>query len=443
VPGTPGAPRSANIISIATLERTRALVRQPVTRLLAWTIGIVYAVVSMLTGGMLQILSPPVHMTPFWWILPSGTPWWDYPGLLVATPVFVLELPFVPTIIMVLTSAGVGLGMAVSVLLAFRLLRRPRSSAGGPMAVSTAAGLTPAMIALVTLGACCSTTAAATAGIGITAQASGTSLNDLLLNTWFLGVFQLAILWIALLAQEQLVRVYGFLFGFGGGSPSTLTSPPPPVDRRFVLGAFLRIGLLAGGATWSLAMLAEWTTTPVLGAGPWEWAQWVLQHQAVAILAVLAALFPVGLYRHFAPGSSGTGARTLRGVAIVGGISLLGWFPAPIASAGFFGLGNELLGYLGLSAAWGAVPPGSIGPLAFGLRAGFQFLLIGGFALAFGLSPRASMAPIMRTVHGPGPGSPANSIPLGRPELSDQVPRELPAAAREAPFSASAIPVDR
>jgi hypothetical protein len=201
--------------------------------------------------------------------------------------------------------------------------------------------------------------------------------------------------------------------------------------------------LLAGGATWSLTMLAEWTTTAVLGAGPWEWAQWVVEHQAVAILAVLAALFPIGLYRHFAPGSSGTGARILRGVAFVGGISLLGWFPAPIASAGFFGLGNELLGFFGLPGAWGAVPPGSIGPLAFGLRAGFQFLLIGGFALAFGLSPRASMTPILRTVHRPGPESPAASIPLGRPELSDPAPRELRATARDAPFSASAAPVDR
>ncbi len=60
------------------------------------------------------------------------------------------------------------------------------------------------MIALVTLGACCSTTAAATAGLGVIAQASGTSIDELLANNWYIGVFQILVLWIALIAQEQL-----------------------------------------------------------------------------------------------------------------------------------------------------------------------------------------------------------------------------------------------
>ncbi|MGA7923322.1 MAG: hypothetical protein WCA77_05035 [Thermoplasmata archaeon] len=402
-----------------TLQRTRALAGRPIYRILAASIAIVYALVAMVVGGMLEILSPPSQLPPFALVLTSGTPSWDYPAVLIAAPSFVLALPFLPTIFMVLSSVGVGLGMSVAILLGVRLLGRQGGMAGRPAAVGTASGLTPVMIALVTLGACCSTTAAATAGIGVAAQASGTSIDNLLVNSWYVGLFQLVILYVALLAQEQLIQIYGFLFARQAKSAPVdpaLLPLPPPMDRHFVTGAAFRVALIAGGVTWSLAALAAWTWS---AAGSWSalmWASWVLQHGLVGITAVVAALAPRGVLRWLVAPQNRWPTRVLRGVLLASGASLVAWVPPPLATYGFFGVLNEILGSLGFPAAWGAVAPPFGGGVALLLRWGIQFLVLGAFAIALALRPQRAMGPILATLtHASAREPEASDVPLRAP----------------------------
>lgn len=407
--------------SLLTLAHSRSLLQRRRILVLGTAIAVLYATIAMLVGGMLSIFWPPAHLSSFWAILLTGTPSWDYPGLLAATPYFALELPFLPTIFMVLTSAGVGLGMSVAVVLTANFLRQ-RKSAGRPAAVGTAAGLTPAMIALVTLGACCSTTAAATAGIGLTAQATGTNLATLLTDNWYLGVFQLGILYVALLAQEELLTVYGTLASAEPGSDH-LELHAPPLDRRFAAGAALRVSLLAAGTTWILAMVAAWLTVNPATASVVVWAGWVLQHGMVGLAAVISALVPASAYRSLGRWASSVPGLVLRSMLVVAGASLLVGLPPPVAAAGWHGLGNEVAGLAGGSAAWGAVAPGlPLGP-ALVLRWLFQYALLGSFSIALGLWPRAALRPLLWAaatvpVRTPPPIQPESRSPGGLPSSS-------------------------
>jgi hypothetical protein len=384
------------IWALLSLRHSRTLVRRPRFFGLAIVIAVVYALIAMLVGAMLTIFWPPAHLSSYWVILTTGTPWWDYPALLAVNPYSVLALPFLPTLFMVLTSAGVGLGMSVAVVLSANLIRRRRTASARPATIGTAAGLTPALIALVTLGACCSTTAAATAGIGLTAQATGTSTSALLANNWYLGVFQLVILYVALLAQEQLLTVYGSLVPSAGVTSMAV----PPLDRRFAAGAILRVALLAAGVTWSLAMVAEWLTVNPVSASPGLWVSWIVQHQLIGFAAILAALVPTQTYRAFLRFASSRPGVGLRVLLVVAGVSLAIGVPPPLAVTGWHGFVNELLGSVGVSAAWGGISPGLPVGAALAVRWAAQYLLLGGFAIALGLRPLAALRPILWTVTG-------------------------------------------
>jgi hypothetical protein len=385
--------------TLLSLSHSRSLVRRPRYFGLAAVIAAIYALIAMIAGGMLQIFSPPAHLSSFWVILSSGTPSWDYPALLTVNPYFILALPFLPTLFMVLTSAGVGLGMTVAVILSVSLLRQRKMSTARPAAIGTAAGLTPAMIALVTLGACCSTTAAATAGIGLTAQATGTTAGALLLNNWYLGVFQLVILYVALLAQEQLLTVYGSLVPSANLDPSAAPTPPP-LDRRFAAGAVLRVALLAAGVTWSLAMIGEWLTLNPGTASPATWAGWILQHQLIGFAAILAALVPLPTYRALLRAMSSASGKLLRILLVLAGVSLAIGLPPPVATAGLHGFVNEILGAVGVSSAWGGISAGMPLGAALVVRWVAQYLLLGGFAIVLGLRPLAALRPILWSVAG-------------------------------------------
>jgi hypothetical protein len=362
--------------------------------------AILYAIGSMALGGMLIIARVPGgYSYKFLWGNALGQGPWNYPGFLLVAPWGIVTLPFLATWCMVLVSVGVGVGISVGILLAVRLVRERRRAATGPASVASVAGLTPAMIALVTLGACCSTTAAATAGVGLVAQASGTSVNNLLVNNWFLDVFQVSVVFVALLAQEMLLEVYAGLFGLSAPDGSIGFAPPySEVSRvRAVSGVVLRAALLVAGITWSLAMVAEWTTSPPQTAGSVLWFQWIVQHQVPAIFAILVALFP-GTFVTLLERGQGTPVWILRGTLLVAGASLALWTPGPLAGAGAPGFLNELFAVGGLPAALSPVVPVYAPGVALYLRWAFQYLLLGGFALAASLVPRAAALPLRWSV---------------------------------------------
>jgi hypothetical protein len=416
-----------------TLARSRALLRTRVGVLMVSFVAILYGFLSLLLGQMLVLGRtdfPNVQVT----VLngQGAAAWWNYPALVVTAPGGVLVLPFLATVTMVVVSLGVGIGMSVGLVLAYRLLRRDRTGSARPAAVGSISGLTPAMIALVTLGACCSTTAAATAGIGVVAQASGTTIQNLLANTWYLNLFQVGVLWVALVAQEQLLTVYGRLLG--GSVRAEPASVTVPLDARFAVGASLRVALIAGGVTWALATVAEWTAPNAPAVSPALLFQWIVQHGLLAAFAVAGGLFVLGTYQGLRAPANSAAARALRATLLVGGVSLLTWTPPFLASAGVFGLGNEVFGAAGLSASWGAVAPPAVGPLALALRWLFQFGVLGTFAILAAVSPELAFLPLQWTTAArPSAGRP-NSARVAPVGPSTGLPRTEP------PTGAATIP---
>jgi hypothetical protein len=387
---------SPSAFSLLTLERSRSLLRTRVGALMVAFVAVLYAFVSLLVGKML-VLGPTAFPTVQSSVVmgDGAAAWWNYPALVVTAPGGVLILPFLATVTMIVVSIGVGIGMSVGIVLAYRLLRRPSAGSRRPATLGSVSGLTPAVIALVTLGACCSTTAAATAGIGVVAQATGTTVQSVLLNTWYLNVFQVAVLWVALVAQEQLLAVYGTLLGADGAG---VAAPErPPVDGRFVIGAALRIGLVVAGVTWSLATVAEWTSGTPPGLSAASVVRWTLQHGFVGLFGVAAGLFGVETYRRLRKTGRTWEGLVLRGLLLVGGLSLATWVPSPLSTWGVYGLGNELMGAGGWPASWGAVVPPQLGVLPLALRWLLQFGLLGGFAVIAAISPERAFLPLQWT----------------------------------------------
>ena len=372
-------------VGLVTLREIRTFIRRSHARGGVVFFGLLYVLGSLFLGGMVVLGDFPGGYTTYTvWGGTAGA--WNYPGLLIEAPWGVVSLPFFATFAMIVVGVGVGYGMAVAFLLAIQLLKSRATRANGSSAAGAFAGLTPAMISLVTLGACCSTTAAATAGVGLVAQASGTSASNLLLNNRYLGVFQIGMVWVALLAQEMLLVVYRGLFG---PSPSELARAPAPrrVDRRFVAAGVLRVVLLGAGLVWALAVLAEWTTVNPATAGAGYWFQWLVQHELVAGLAISYALFPAATGAILVSWQRGAG-WVLSLALLVGGLSLMLWVPPPLPAWGLDGLVNQILGAAGAPANWGAIAPGPVGGLALYLRWGFEYVLLGGFAAVAALAPR-------------------------------------------------------
>lgn len=397
----------ASSYRLITLHEVRRYLRLSHGVGLAVLIALSYALGSMLLGGMLVFARFSGGYSVL--LIPNnalGLQSWNYPGLLIEAPWGFVELPFFATVAMLLVSAGVGLGMAVAILLAARLVADRKSAAGRPAATSAVAGLTPAMIALVTLGACCSVTAGATAGVGLVADASGSSTTNLLLNNWYLGVFQIAVVYLALIAQELLLNVYGGLFGTRDPAFVPLARTRAPIDRRALASGALRAGLLAAGVTWILAVLAAWTTVNPATASASLWFGWVVQHWLIGGLAVVAALSPETLQKAGPAFVTSRPGLALRGLLLLGAWSLAVWVPPPIAGAGVAGFGNEVLGLLGAPAAVGAVSPAFGWGVALALRWTFQYLLLASFAAAVGWSPTR----VLDWLSEPDPRSLRNSV---------------------------------
>jgi len=414
--------RRSELWSLVALRETRQALAPRRYRLLVAATAIIYAIVAMLVGGMLYIASSPFDLHWFFYVYPKGPgPPWSYPAIIAGGPYFFLDLPLLSGILMTLVSAGIGLGMALGIVLGARLLHRRRSRQFGPATLGTAAGLTPAMIALVTLGACCSTTAAATAGIGIVARSSGTSPAVALANAWYLGVFQLVVVYVALLAQEQLLRIYRFAV-----EPHSSSEPPAPIargasriDRTSIVGGVLRVVLVVVGLTWLLSVLTLGFDTAGARPPPLVEIGGVLQRVGPGLLAVVAGLFPERLVALGAGTRRKALSASLRSLMVVLGASLVAWIPPPWSGPGFCGLANELLGFAGFPSGWGAVTPPAIGLVALVLRWSLQFLLLGLFTVVVGLSPEAATKRLLGASSRPDRGEVAPTTTSTSPTPSD------------------------
>jgi hypothetical protein len=162
----------------------------------------------------------------------------------------------------------------------------------------------------------------------------------------------------------------------------------------------LRIALLVGGITWSLAMFVEWAEVSPAAAGPALWYHWIVEHQLLACVAVVAGMFPKEAAAWIRRVHARTGGWALRGLLLVGGVTWSIGVPPPLVGAGLGGFLNELGGFLGVSAAWGAVAPDvGLGAALF-FHWIVQHLLLGAFAITLAIAPERALAPLLRTVEG-------------------------------------------
>jgi len=382
-------------LSLLTVREIRRYIARSSAIMLAVFVGLVYALISMSEGGML-VLAPLRGGYQFLIVTGSGTGYqsWNYPGLLVLAPWGIVDLPLFGTVAMLFVSGCVALGMTAAALLAVRLVVRRSSAAVAPTSLGALTGLTPAMIALLALGACCSTTAAATAGVGAIALVTGTTTANLLVNNWFLGLFQMVIVWVALLAQEALLISYGDLFGLRAGDPLRSEPTPSPEARRIpvnrwsLVATLARAALLVGGLTWLLSVAAAWTTVGPGSATVALWTDWLWVHLLPSSAAIMLALFPASVGRALVSAGRPVQRGLLRVLLAGSGIVLLLGTPTGLATAGLVGWGNELLGVGGIRSVWGSVVPPTTTAPALLFTWGLQFALLGGTALALGGRPR-------------------------------------------------------
>lgn len=155
-------------------------------------------------------------------------------------------------------------------MLGWRLITLQRTPSRAQAALGPLATFTPVMIAALTLGACCSTAAAAVAGVGVSTVAGGPSGVVGIGGGWGLTFLQLAVLTISLVAQEGLLRMFPESF-WGATSPPrvprtatartrwTVRDPTPFPAYRALLGI--------GGAAWVGALLLA--LLPAAPSAPW------------------------------------------------------------------------------------------------------------------------------------------------------------------------------
>ena len=371
------APRGSPFdpVSVLTLGEVRRFIRASHARGAVVFFGLLYVLGALFESGMVAFGRFQQGLTiEVLWSNPTGEQWWNYPGVLVIAPWGVVSLPFFPTVAMLVVGVGVGFGMTVAFLLTVRLLRPSAQGQARSKAVGALTGLTPAMISLVTLGACCSTTAAATAGVGLVADASATSVSNLLLNNWYLGVFQIVIVWTSLVAQELLLTVYGGLFGRAGVVGRANVARP--LTRTWLAVAALRVALLVSGVLWALGILVAWTTTSPAQAPAVTWAGWLVQHELVGSVAVALALFPLGTLTLLERTQASRVGRLVTIAILIGAVSSLLWYPGGASGWAWSSLPGEILGTLGVRSAWGGVTSDVGSPLAVGLRWASEYLLL-------------------------------------------------------------------
>ncbi len=402
-------------LSLLSLRETRRGLREARMRWVIMPLAVSFALVSMILGRMLEFYPSyqPFSVTTVW--VNYGNPiWWNYPALVILFSQGDLILPFLATVTMVLVSAGVALGGAtgLTALRAFVRARRLRTKAAGPAAAATSTA--PAVGGLATLGACCCTSCAGLAAVAVVAGATGTSLSVLRLNTWYIDLFQLVVVGVSLLAQEHAMRA----------DAESCDRAPMVYDRRSIAGVLLRFALLMAGLTWALATFIEMAQVDPSQITAALWYHWLFEHTLLSLVAVYAGLFP----RSFVQTLSSAFAAPRLGPVRRGVFGLVGFTWAvyvPPFAVGWGlggGTGNEVLGYLGATAASGAVSPGSPLSAALLFHWTFQHLLLGGFALALAGRPEAALDVVRWTF----PRPMARSSRRHDAELNGQSDPEMP-----------------
>lgn len=222
----PLSPRAGGPLAVLLLHRSRALLSGRFSRTLLVSIAVLYAFLSMVLGGMLLLArTGRSSVLVQAYAVPYSPQWWDFPALVVVAPGGELILPFFPTLAMTAVSLGVGFGMTAGLVLSWRVLRSRRTGVGATTATNVLAGVTPGLLAALTLGACCSVAASSTGSFLLFGRGPGEGFALWLASSWYLWAFQLTVLGLALLAQEKLLEIQDLVGGNTNAARPTRGDP--------------------------------------------------------------------------------------------------------------------------------------------------------------------------------------------------------------------------
>lgn len=239
------------------LGRTGRLLARDRGWAIAAILAAAYVLGSMFLGGML--VGPGPSSSQGLGLAEIGPT-----GARLATPAFVLSFPWVAGSFSVLIGAAVGVGLSAGILLARRVLAVFRAPSAGVAPASAVAALTPAMLALVTLGACCSTL---TAGVGPGAASLAGGLGSGPAASALFGGLQLGLLATSLLVQERIIQTFAQPLALS--RPSEVRSRPREwlSGRRFLDGAGFQVPVLASVPLGAFALTATLVDSPGLPLG--------------------------------------------------------------------------------------------------------------------------------------------------------------------------------
>ncbi|HYK94009.1 MAG TPA: hypothetical protein VEY07_08230 [Thermoplasmata archaeon] len=358
------------------LSRLRASVRSRTYRRIWILTTVAYVVISLFIGQNIVLIPPgpnnaEIPLQVFWIGYGQVNNPYLAPALLVLSPIAIIALPFWGTLAMVLL--GVGIGLSVSSTVAVFVAQRRRQ------AEVAASGIAPAVTGWAFLGACCCTTCAAqVAATGVVGALVGSTPSALLTQQWPLAVLQLGVVALSLVYLEYRLE--------RPPAPS-----PRPVSTPQLVGSLaIRVALLVAAVTWLFAVVVEWSAgVPLTAATTYHW---LVEHGTLSAAALFAALSPAWLGRSL--GRRGFPRLAARALLVVGAVTWGVWVPPVLVAQGLGGFLNELMGYIGAPAAWGAVSPDASVGAALLFHWGFQHLLLAGWALAVALFPTESTTAI-------------------------------------------------
>ncbi len=129
---------SSRAFEVLGLTETRRYLRRSHARMMVVFFGLLYALGSMVLGGMLILARVRSgYSYEVLWGNALGRAPWNYPGFLLVAPWGVVNLPFLATWSMVLVSIGVGIGITIALLIAGRLVRARKAVAAKPAAIGS------------------------------------------------------------------------------------------------------------------------------------------------------------------------------------------------------------------------------------------------------------------------------------------------------------------
>jgi hypothetical protein len=160
-------------------------------------------------------------------------------------------------------------------------------------------------------------------------------------------------------------------------------------------------------------MFVEWSEVSPWTAPASLWYHWIFEHQLLSLTALFVALFPPDAARLVSRWERSWRGWIVRVALLVAGVTWGLGVPAFAVNWGLGGFVNELLGVLGMPAAWGAVAPDAVLGPALYFHWIFQHAMLGVIAILIAVAPEPALKPLLWTVPRAEP-----SRPVGPPQES-------------------------